>query len=116
MSQPTANGTGGQEPSTDPLANRRVLIDRAPCFSLRHGRNDVDSVKRDVEFGIILTERPNRANKTLEELYSNPPSAQEGAEGVVSADWLPGDVVQCYWIVEKSQSVEWFIDDHSANE
>lgn len=97
---------------TDPLANSRLLITNAPCSSLRHGRSDVDSVRRDVEFGVILS-APTNADCSLADLYANPP--QDVPNGVVFSDWAVGDVVQCYRIVRKAQSIDWTIDNPQVN-
>ncbi|VDL19590.1 unnamed protein product [Hymenolepis diminuta] len=104
------------EPESDqesqPTDEGRVLIDRAPCFSLRHERNDVDSVRRDVEFGIILLQNSsNTADQaqSLAELYHRPPS--NSSESAVTFDgWAPGDVVQCFRIVKRPQTLQWHID------
>lgn len=95
-----------------PTGEGRVLIDRAPCFSLRHERNDVDSVRRDVEFGIILLQNSsNTADqaRSLAELYHRPPS-NSSESAVIFDGWAPGDVVQCFRIVKRPQTLQWHID------
>ncbi|VDM21506.1 unnamed protein product [Hydatigera taeniaeformis] len=83
------------------------MLDRALCFSLRHGRSDVDLVHRDVEFGIILL-HSNAEHRSLCDLYRHPPEASTTA--TVFDGWAPGDMLQCFRIVQRPQSLEWHID------
>nr|VZI39029.1 unnamed protein product [Spirometra erinaceieuropaei] len=98
-----------KEESGDAYDNSTLLVDQATCFSLRHGRNDVDSVRRDVELGIILT-KSARHRDNLSDLYASPPSSAD-QEAPVFDNWRPGDILQCYQIVEKAQTIDWHIED-----
>ena len=101
--------TNGNDGVFTPTTGGLVLVDRALCFSLRHGRSDVDSVRREVEFGIVLLRATEATEKlTLAEIYQNPPEAS--AEATVFSGWTPGDVVQCFRIVQRPQLLEWNID------
>ena len=97
------------EDENNPSSNGQVLVDRALCFSLRHGRNDVESVRRDVEFGIVLLYTPATTNQlTLADIHRHPPEISTDAAAF--DDWAPGDVVQCFRIVQRSQPLDWHID------
>nr|CDS26270.1 translation initiation factor IF 2 [Hymenolepis microstoma] len=94
-----------------------VLIDRAPCFSLRHERNTVDSVRKDVEFGIILLKTSSSTvdePQSLAELYHRPPSGSLESASVFDA-WAPGDTIQCFRIVQRPQTLQWPIDYVDSN-
>ncbi|CDI98422.1 translation initiation factor IF 2 [Echinococcus multilocularis] len=90
-----------------PTNSGRVLLDRALCFSLRHGRSDVDSVRRDVEFGIVLL-HTNAEHRSLSDLHQHPPEASTTAS--VFDGWAHGDMIQCFRIVKRPQTLEWHID------
>ncbi|KAL5109033.1 Translation initiation factor IF-2 mitochondrial [Taenia crassiceps] len=85
----------------------QVLLDRAICFSLRHGRSDVDSVRRGVEFGIVLL-HTNAENESLCNLHRHPPEVSTTA--AIFNGWAPGDMIHCFRIVQRPQSLEWHID------
>uniref|UniRef100_A0A0X3PFF0 Tr-type G domain-containing protein n=1 Tax=Schistocephalus solidus TaxID=70667 RepID=A0A0X3PFF0_SCHSO len=98
-----------EKEEVDAHANSKVLVDQATCFSLRHGRNDVESVRRDVELGIILT-KAARLRDDLSDLYVSPPSSTD-QDAPVFDNWRPGDILQCYQIVEKARNIDWQIED-----
>ncbi|VDL99713.1 unnamed protein product [Schistocephalus solidus] len=98
-----------EKEEVDAHANSKVLVDQATCFSLRHGRNDVESVRRDVELGIILT-KAARLRDDLSDLYVSPPSSTD-QDAPVFDNWRPGDILQCYQIVEKARTIDWQIED-----
>ncbi|KAL5970283.1 Translation initiation factor IF-2 mitochondrial [Taenia solium] len=103
----------GEAEEDGPTNSGQVLLDRALCFSLRHGRSDVDSVRRGVEFGIVLL-HTNAENRSLCDLHRNP--LEVSTTAAVFDGWAPGDMIQCFRIVQRPQSLEWHIDHPPTSE
>ena len=79
-------GTLWRQTSTihETLAPYNLFIFAGPLSSMRHLKNEVDTIKTDVECGLSLSDNEIKPE--------------------------PGDVIQCYKIVKVMQDIDWDLE------
>ncbi|CAH8441310.1 unnamed protein product [Heterobilharzia americana] len=78
-----------------------IIVNQAECYSLRHEKTVVDSIKKGVDCGIALV-----SSKLSEAAEKN---RNLSATDFIS-DWKVGDTIQCCVIVKQKPVVKWDFD------
>ncbi|KAA3676330.1 translation initiation factor IF-2 [Paragonimus westermani] len=88
-----------------------IVVSQAVCRSLRHEKTIVDSVRKGVECGLVLT-TPERPNEDAEKRTK---VSVDQSENLVS-NWQVGDLIQCYVLVKEPRKVQWEFETKSTEE
>ncbi|XP_018648810.1 putative mitochondrial translational initiation factor [Schistosoma mansoni] len=95
------NNKHGENPTTaekDFSDSKNTIVDRANCYSLRHEKSTVDSIRKGVDCGIVLV------SPEVPDIHSN--NQNVSAKNFIS-QWKVGDIIQCYVTISEKSSVDW---------
>ncbi|VDQ12995.1 unnamed protein product [Trichobilharzia regenti] len=84
-----------QKNEVDFSTSSDIIVSRADCYSLRHEKAVVESIRRGVECGIVLVSPEIQADNN-----------RDTSKNFIF-DWKVGDIIQCYVVIEETPEVEW---------
>ncbi|CAH8828879.1 unnamed protein product [Trichobilharzia szidati] len=84
-----------QNSEVDFSTSSDIIVSRADCYSLRHEKAVVDSIRRGVECGIVLVSPEIQDDNN-----------RDTSKNFIS-DWKVGDIIQCYVVIQETPEVEW---------
>ncbi|CAH8439553.1 unnamed protein product [Schistosoma turkestanicum] len=105
---PTSPDNGNRENSTTTENNfsdsKDIVVNRANCYSLRHEKSVVDSIRKGVHCGIVLAypEVPNTHSE----------NRNVSAENFIS-EWKVGDIIQCFITINEKPSIDWDFETYN---
>ncbi|KAF6776999.1 hypothetical protein AHF37_04160 [Paragonimus kellicotti] len=88
-----------------------IVVSQAICRSLRHEKTVVDSIRKGVECGLVLT-TPEQPNEDAEKRIR---VSVDQSENFVS-NWQVGDLIQCYVLVKEPRKVQWEFETKSTEQ
>lgn len=95
------NNKHGENPTTAQKNfsdSKSTIVDRAICYSLRHEKSVVESIRKGVDCGIVLV------SPEVQDIYSE--NQNLSAKNFIS-QWKVGDIIQCYVTINEKSSVDW---------
>ncbi|CAH8461856.1 unnamed protein product [Schistosoma margrebowiei] len=104
----TSNNKHGENPTTaqkDFSVSKNTIVDRAICYSLRHEKSVVESIRKGVDCGIVLV------SPEVQDIHSE--NQNLSAKNFIS-QWKVGDIIQCYVTINEKSSVDWDFETYNS--
>ncbi|CAI2724721.1 unnamed protein product [Schistosoma spindalis] len=104
----STNNKHGENPTTaqkDFSNSKNTIVDRATCYSLRHEKSIVESIRKGVDCGIVLVS-PEVQDVHIE-------NQNLSAKNFIS-QWKVGDIIQCYVTINEKISVDWDFETYNS--
>ncbi|CAH8460897.1 unnamed protein product [Schistosoma curassoni] len=102
------NNKHGENPTTAQKNfsdSKNTIVDRAICYSLRHEKSVVESIRKGVDCGIVLV------SPEVQDIHSE--NQNLSAKNFIS-QWKVGDIIQCYVTINEKSSVDWDFETYNS--